>query len=70
MQLGTELTTHNCARCHNPLTVPVVYRDHTWWHAHCWQEGEHQLAYATHLATAFEFQSHLPMLHNLSSDLL
>ncbi len=36
-----------------------MYRDRFWYHAHCWQEGEHQLANATRLATACKVQSHL-----------
>jgi hypothetical protein len=70
MQLGTALENHTCARCYDRLTVPAVYRDNAWWHAQCHQEGSRQLANATRLATAFQAQSHLPLLYNIQSDLL
>jgi hypothetical protein len=70
MQLGTELQNRHCARCHQTLTIPAVYRDHAWYHASCWQDGARQLANATRLATAFRFQSHLPMIHHIYSDTL
>jgi hypothetical protein len=50
MRLSTVLETHHCARCHERLKPPAVYRDHAWYHARCWQEGEHQLANAERLA--------------------
>jgi hypothetical protein len=52
MQDGTAIAGKNCARCCKPLHRSVVYRDHTLWHAHCWQEGEHLLANATRIARA------------------
>ena len=70
MQLGTELQNHHCGRCYQKLTIPTVYRDHAWYHASCWQDGAQQLANATRLATACKFQSPLPMMHNIHSDLL
>ena len=70
MQLGTELHSHLCARCHQKLVSPAVYRDQTWYHASCWQDGARQLANATRLATVFRLQSHLPMIHNIYSDIL
>jgi recombinational DNA repair protein (RecF pathway) len=70
MQLGTELQTHHCARCHDRLELPAVYQDSAWYHRRCWQEGEHQLANATRLATAFKFQSCPPMIQHLYSDLV
>ena len=70
MQLGTELQNHHCGRCHQKLTIPTVYRDHTWYHASCWQDGAQKLANATRLATACKFQSPLPMIHNIHSDIV
>jgi hypothetical protein len=70
MQLGIELQSHHCPRCHQKLTIPAVYRDHAWYHTSCWQDGARQLANATRLAAAFRFQSHLPMMHNIYSDTL
>jgi hypothetical protein len=49
MQLGTGLTQNHCARCESKLTVPAVYRDHLWWHRHCWETGELQLAKANQI---------------------
>lgn len=70
MQLGTELQNHHCARCHQKLSIPAIYRDCAWYHTTCWQEGSRQLANATRLATAFTVQSHVPMIHNIHSDIL
>ena len=70
MQLGTELQNYHCARCYHKLTIPAEYCDNAWYHTSCWQEGEHQLANATRLATAFKFQSHLLMSHNINPDIL
>jgi hypothetical protein len=36
----------------------------------CFQTGAQQLANTTCLATALKFQSHLPMSHNINSDIL
>jgi hypothetical protein len=52
MQLGTALAAHHCPRCGSSLKLPVVYRDNSWYHTHCWQEGEHLLANAERIARA------------------
>ena len=70
MQLGTEHQNHHCARCYQKLTTPAVYRDHVWYHTACWQDGAQQLTNAARLATAYKFQGHLPVIHNIHSDLL
>jgi hypothetical protein len=67
MRLGTELTQHHCARCYRPLTIPAHFEDGTWYHTHCWQEGEHQLAYATRILNALNaFSLQIPEQQTLN----
>jgi hypothetical protein len=70
MQLGTALKDHKCARCYELLSIPAVYRDHQWYHQRCFNDGAQQLVNVTRLATAFQFQSHLPLIHNIQGDIL
>ena len=54
MKHGEDLTDKRCARCHQPVTVPMVYRDGFWFHAKCFSDGARQLSNATRLAKALE----------------
>ena len=50
--LGADFTGIHCARCKRQLTIPAHYEGGAWYHTHCWQEGEHQLAAATKISDA------------------
>jgi hypothetical protein len=50
--LGADFIGIHCARCKSQLTIPAHYEGRAWYHARCWQEGEHQLAAATKISDA------------------
>ena len=54
MKYGADLTDQRCARCHQPVTLPMEYRDGFWFHAKCFSDGARQLSNATRLAKALE----------------
>ena len=54
MKYGEDITDKRCARCHQPVTVPMVYREGLWFHATCFSDGARQLSNATRLAKALE----------------
>jgi len=43
MKYGDDLTDKRCARCHQPITLPMEYRDGFWFHAKCFSDGARQL---------------------------
>ena len=63
MKYGDDLTDQRCARCHQPFTLPMVYRDGFWFHAQCFNDGARQLRHATRLAKALEAPSTSPENH-------
>ena len=52
MQWETEPREKRCARCCKALGTSLVYKDGSFWHVRCLQEGEHLLANAERLARA------------------
>ncbi len=52
LQDGDDRTDPRCARCHQPCTAPMVYRDGFWFHAQCFHDGSRQLRHAMRLANA------------------
>jgi hypothetical protein len=54
MHLRHELKHSHCARCYESLTLPALFRDGAWYHAHCYYLGTQQLANATRLANALQ----------------
>jgi hypothetical protein len=52
MKYGDDLTDQRCARCHQPCTLPMVYRDGLWFHDKCFNDGARQLRNAMRLVKA------------------
>jgi len=53
MKFGDEGQDKRCARCHQPLVIPMIYRDNLWFHARCFSDGARQLSNAMWLAERF-----------------
>lgn len=53
MQFGDNVQDKRCARCHQPLTIPMLYRDGLWFHTRCFSDGARQLSNAMRLAEGF-----------------
>jgi hypothetical protein len=60
MKYGDDVQDKCCARCHQPLVMPMVYRDSLWFHARCFNNGARQLRNAMRLAE--ESKSAIPPL--------
>jgi len=52
MQDEDDRSDPHCARCYQPCTAPMVYRDGFWFHAQCFKAGARQLRHAMRLANA------------------
>ena len=64
---GDNFEGKHCARCSDPLTLPIVYRDDLWFHQSCWQAGVEQLSNATRLAALTETNYHFSLNSRMTS---
>ena len=53
MRYGDDVQDKRCACCHEPMAMPMVYRDDLWFHTRCFSDGARQSSNAMRLAEGY-----------------